>query len=200
MNWDRLHKITTSRNRFSHSCKVISKASCFLNICVWGVLLYLQVPIPWLVLNISHQYQFLDGFGTLDNDGGWKAWKNLFRFSLAFDWLCVWDLLPCFEISMSTCYIPKWLTIYCQWSTNEGNQHKIEWYSFWLQKGVKFSFGYGFQNLNLRLVHDYACHSIAKMSCTPYKEIWVLTPLWEWFLWSDIQHGCWMGRNCSNGP
>ena len=130
MNLDRLHKITTSRNRFSHSCKVKSKTSCFLNICVWGVLLYLQVPIPWLVLNISHQYQFLDGFGTLDNDGGWKAWKNLFKFSLAFDWLCVWDLLPCFEISMSKCYISKWLTIYCQWSTNEGNQHKIEWYSF----------------------------------------------------------------------
>ena len=26
-----------------------------------------------------------------------------------------------------------------QWSTNEGNQHKMECYSFWLQKGVKIS-------------------------------------------------------------
>ena len=52
MNWDRLHKITTSRNLFqSHSCKAVSKASCFLSISVWGVLKfrYPQVPIPWLL-------------------------------------------------------------------------------------------------------------------------------------------------------
>ena len=42
---------------------------------------------------------------------------------------------------------------------------------FGYKKGSKFPFGYEFQNLNLRLLYDYACHSIEKVSCTPYTEI-----------------------------
>ena len=98
----------------------------------------------------------------------------------------MWDLLPFFEISMcenATSQSGSLSTVR-QLSTNSGNQHKMEWYSLWLQKGVKFPSGYEFQSLNLRLVYDYVCHSVGKVSCTPYTEIWVLTPFWERFSWS----------------
>ena len=113
MNWDRLHKITTSRNLFqSHSCKVVSKASCFLSISVWGVLRYPQVPIPWLLWNMS--------VNSLTSLIRWIMIvdEKLERIRLDFLWpsitsVCV-GFAPIFwDFNMWKCYIPKWLIIYC---------------------------------------------------------------------------------------
>ena len=192
MNWDRLHKITTSRNQFqSHSCKVVSKASCFLSISVWGVLKfrYPQVKIPWLLWYISGNS--LTGLMIMIvYEKVERIYLDFFQPSISC--VCVRIAPIFFEISMcenATSQSGSLSTVR-QFSTNSGNQHKKEWYSLWLQKGVNFPSRYEFQSLNLRLVYDYVCHSVGKVSCTPYTEIWVLTPFWERFSWSVYLQMC----------
>ena len=114
MNWDRLHKITTSRNLFqSHSCKVVSKASCFLSISVWGVLKfrYPQVPIPWLLWYMSaNSLTGLIRWIMIVDEKLERVCLNFFSLQLA---VCV-RFAPIFwDFNMWKCYIPKWLIIYC---------------------------------------------------------------------------------------
>ena len=65
------------------------------------------------------------------------------------------------------------------------DQNNVTECSFWLQKEVKFWFGNRYQIRDLRVAYYYTCLFLEKMKFTPFTEVWVLTPFWERFSWSE---------------